>query len=873
MELLERDHALAAMHRLLLRAEHGFGSLLFVGGEAGIGKTSLLRAFRASLPGGVRVLMGMCDPLSTPRPHGPLHDITGQARGGIRRLRHEDVPRDLLFQETLAELRDGDGPVVLIIEDIHWADSGTLDLLRFLARRIETTRSLVLVTFRDEAIGGGHPVRRLLGDVATASGVHRLTLPPLSEAAVAVLAGRSGRDAPTLYAQTGGNPFFLTEILASAGEGMPATISDAVLSRVSTLSAAARAALAAAAIIGTTIEPWLLIDVANGDSAAIDDLLAAGMLREVDQRFAFRHDLAREAIDGAIPAHRRAALHQRVLHGLQARRETGVNPARLAHHAEEAGDTAAVLRYAPEAGRRAAGLGAAREAAGQFARALRFAVDVPAAERLALLEAYADAADLAGWGVEGIGRRREMIELAHRCGDRAREAEHLGWLSIILALEGRLDEADATVDAARALLDQAPEGPAHARWYWHKAYLEACRNDVPETIHYGELAIAAAQRHDDLTARLLALETVGSIRLTFGDESAGRADLERCADLARSARLDGLQSLAIINLGVGLAGLFRLAEAEQRLCEGAAFASEHGIDILRYWAAAKLAEVRCLQGRCMEAADLANQVAAARPDDFLGFNLPAYVRIPALVTVGRMRARHGDPDPWEPLDRAVQLATPGSSADVHLRARIFAARAEAAWLAGEPERAAAEARAVYAEVVPLGAPWLLGELAYWQWKAGALASPPLGCAAPYAVQMRGAWRAAALAWQELGCPYEAAWAMAESDDEAALREALAAMERLSARAAAALVTRRMRALGVVKIPRGPRAATRANPANLTARELDVLALMAEGRRNAEIADRLFLSPKTVEHHVSAILAKLGVSSRAEAIASAQGLGL
>jgi DNA-binding CsgD family transcriptional regulator len=873
MELLEREDALDTLRRLLVRAREGYGSLVFIGGEAGIGKTALVRAFSAALPAATRVLVGMCDPISTPRPHGPLHDIAAHARGGIRRLRQEDLPRDVLFRETLAELADAESPVVLIVEDIHWADSGTLDLLRFLARRIEPTSSLALVTFRDEAIGGGHPVRRLLGDVATASGVHRLILRPLSEAAVAILADRSGWDAATLHARTGGNPFFLTEVLAAGGAGMPATISDAVLSRVALLSAGATVALAAAAVIGATVEPWLLMDVTGADSAAIDECLAAGLLRESEHQFAFRHDLARAAIYDAIPAYRRAALHERVLSGLQSRPETGVNPARLAHHAEEAGDTAAVLRFAPEAGRRAASLGAAREAAEQYARALRFAVDVPAAERLALLEAYADVADLAGWGVEGMPQRLEMIALARQCGDRAREAEHLGWLSIILALEGQQNEADANVNAARALLGELPEGPAHARWLWHQTYLKACRNDYPDTIHHGTRAIDVARRHDDLEAMLLALDTVGSIRLTFGDEIAGRADLERCATLAKGAHLDGLFSLAIIDLGAGLSGLFRLAEAERFLCEGMAFASEHGIDIQRNWAAANLAEVRCLQGRCMEAADLATQVINSRPDEFLGFALPAYIRIPALVTLGRMRARRGDPDVWEPLDQALQLATPGSSANVHQRARLAAARAEAAWLAGDPVRTATEAEAVYAEVIPLHAPWLLGELAYWQWKAGALDAPPPDCAEPYALQMRGERQAAAAAWSALGCPYEAARAMAESDEEAVMREAIVTMERLSARAAAAQVVRRMRALGLGRIPRGPRAATRANPANLTARELEVLALMAEGRRNAEIADRLFLSPKTVEHHVSSILTKLGTASRAEAIARARNLPL
>lgn len=271
MELLERDSALDRLHPLLTRAEQGYGSLVFIGGEAGIGKTSLTRAFSAALPATTRILVGMCDPLSTPRPYGPLHDIAAQARGGISRFRGEDLSRDVVFRETLAELVDVDEPIVLVVEDIHWADSGTLDLLRFVGRRIETTRSLVLVTYRDDEIGAGHPVQRLLGDLAATAGIHRLTLPPLSVDAVAALAAPTGLDAADLHQQTGGNPFFLTEILATGAQGIPATISDAIRARAARLSAPAMAALEAAAVIGRASDPWLLMEVAACDSAPIEN--------------------------------------------------------------------------------------------------------------------------------------------------------------------------------------------------------------------------------------------------------------------------------------------------------------------------------------------------------------------------------------------------------------------------------------------------------------------------------------------------------------------------------------------------------------------------------------------------------------------------
>jgi DNA-binding CsgD family transcriptional regulator len=865
--LLEREHALDHLQRQLARARQGFGGLALIGGEAGIGKSALVRAFSASLPTGTRVLAGMCDPLSTPRPYGPLHDISAQARGGLGRLRIEEQSREMIFREALAEIGDPADPVILIVEDIHWADSGTLDLLRFLGRRIETTHALVLATFRDDEIGPGHPLQRLLGDLATAAGVHRLTVPPLSEAAVALLTAPRGLDAADLYQLTGGNSFFVTEVLAAGGRGIPATVSDVVHSRAAGLSAPAMAALEAAAVIGPDVDPWLLMDVAACDGAPVEECLAAGLLGASDRRLQWRHELARAAIYDAIPAYRRQALHEQVLAGVQARPENDADPAWLAHHAEEAGDAHAVLAFAPEAGRRADELRAVREATEQYARALRFAAGLPDAERLALMEAYARVSDLSGWGEAGIPLRVEMIELARRCGDRLREADHLGWLTLSLALDGLQEDAESSSRAARALLDDLPEGPTHAWWHAHHAYLHWSLGDVQCALAENRRAIEIARRHDDLVPMLIALQQMGSMRLMTGNEAAGRADLDESARLARDARLDALFAFSRIDLAEGLRWLMRLPEAAGLLSEVILFTSEHGIDSLLQQATASLAEVRGLQGRYQEAADLATQVIHAQLPAFPGFVLPPYTRTSALTTLAKVRFRRGDPEGGEPLDEALRHA-PASSHGLR-RAAIHAARAEAAWLAGDGPRAAAEAGAVFPEVVALGAPWLIGELAYWQWKAGVLTEPPPRCAEPYAMQIRGEWRAAAAAWSDLGCPYEAARALTESDEEEPLREALAALERLGAQPAAVQVVQRMRELGIARIPRGPRAATRANPANLTARELQVLALLVEGQRNAEIADRLFLSPKTVEHHVGAILGKLGVASRAEAIARAR----
>jgi DNA-binding CsgD family transcriptional regulator len=292
--------------------------------------------------------------------------------------------------------------------------------------------------------------------------------------------------------------------------------------------------------------------------------------------------------------------------------------------------------------------------------------------------------------------------------------------------------------------------------------------------------------------------------------------------------------------------MYELDLAEQYLREAISFAEAH--DTTRAYQQSWLALVRLYQGRWDEAADLA--VTALK-------GLDAISRISALIALGRVRARRGDPV-GEVLDEALELSQRGG----HLQrlGHVHAARAETAWLGGNADRAVEEALAAYPLALEKRHLWFAGELAYWQWKAGALAEGPEWIAEPYRAQLEGRPLAAAEAWTQRGCPYEAARARADAGKEAPLREALATFEQLGARPAAEACLRSLRTFGV----RGPRATTRANPAGLTPREAEVLALLVEGLRNAEIAERLVISERTVGHHVSAILAKLGVRNRYEA---------
>jgi len=229
MELLERDSPLMDLAGCLNEAVAGTGRIALIRGEAGIGKTSLIEQFLAAHQGKTRVLIGHCDALFTPQPLSPMHDIALQTAGALPELLRSADRRLAIFAALLNELRSGK-PTILVFEDIHWADATTLDLLKYLGRRIRTTPALIVLSYRDDELDRGHALWSLLGNLP-AEATRRVDLRPLTPAAVATLAGRAGRPAEGIHVQTGGNPFYVTELLASPSGSVPATVREATVAR------------------------------------------------------------------------------------------------------------------------------------------------------------------------------------------------------------------------------------------------------------------------------------------------------------------------------------------------------------------------------------------------------------------------------------------------------------------------------------------------------------------------------------------------------------------------------------------------------------------------------------------------------------------
>jgi DNA-binding CsgD family transcriptional regulator len=857
VQLLERSQQLDNLQKLLDEAASRRGRLVFLGGEAGVGKTALVGWFAERARRRARVLVGASDALATPRPLAPLLDM------GIRSASRGDSGPEL-YRAFLGEIGSGRQPTLAVFEDVHWADQATLDLLRFVGRRVGTARALIVATFRDDEVGRLHPLRILLGDLATQPAVARMTLAPLSLDAVALLARGTTLDPAHLHRKTGGNPFFITEVLLSGLEGIPASVSDAVLARASRLSPQGRQVLDAAAICGLRAEPWLLEAVVGPTQEAMAECVETGLLRPDGAALAFRHELAREAVAEAVELPRAVSIHRTVMEVLLGRPERETDPARIAYHAEAAGDGDVARAYATEAARRAARFGAHREAAAEYGRALRFADGIDPADRARLLEGRAFECFVSDQLDASLEARQAALAIWHELGDRRREGDNLRWLARAHWVGGRARAAEEAAVAAVEVLESVPPSRELAIAYAHRGHLSMLLFRNRDALEWCDRALAALERFDDPEARVHALINRGIALVQAGDDG-GFQVVEEAIRLGQESGLVDHVARACFHCVQVTTAQRRHRLSETWFERGHAYCVEHEHEAFRQFLLAMRARSLLNQGRWDEAEATARAVLDRA-------HSPDFRRLLALTTLGLLRARRGGPGAMDYLAESEQYLAP-LGPELGWSTGMLPARAEVAWLAGDTAMAQAEAASALESLPRPGEPWGMGELAYWLWRGGGSRAVPKGAARPWALQLAGSPEEAAHLWEELGCPYEAAQALAESDEEPDLRRALDTFVELGARPAAAHVRRRLHQLGARGVRLGPRASTRRNPAQLTARELEVLGLLAEGMANGEIAERLFVSPRTVDHQVASILGKLGVASRTAAAREASRLGI
>ena len=863
--LLEREAPLAQLKSLARRvARGGPGEVVLLRGEAGVGKTAVLDRFADQREPRLRVLRGWCDPLGAPRPLGPLTDaLSGLDAGAGAELAAAVDSGDTarIYRQLLSALADG-SRWVWVIEDAHWADGATLDLLRFLSRRIGALRLLLVISFRDDELAPAHPLAVTLGDLANCANVNRIELTALSLPAVATLAAGSGVNAEQLHQVSGGNPFFVTEVLAAGPdaltrEALPVSVSEAVCGRLARLSAKARDIAQTVAVCGPRADVALLERICPEARSALHECLGAGVLVADGDQIRFRHELARRATRAQIPDFDRIELHRCALTALAAPPVDPNTMAALAFHADEAGDNDAAVRYGIAAAERAASLRANREAASLYALALRRADAVRDDDRVVWLERHAFACYLSGQAEPAVASLREAIVLRRKLSDRLAEGDDLSWLSRLLQPLGRAAEAvDAAHESLRLLQGLGPS-PQLAWSLINMAHISALELD-PVCADYAARAHALGRElHDpavDIRARgYTALTEVFSM-------GTGWDELE--AVWREALATEGLEEHAgVLGVLIYWYAVLRceLVRAQAYLVEASRFCDDRDLGMFSslLTAAATLAALH--QGDWDLAARNAEQIVT-RPE------LSPQHRVLPQVTLALLRARRGQPPLATSADETGSCDHPGDL--VHLGV-VWAARAEMAWLAGDDERAVAEARAGLAASGERADPWLVGSLRRWIHLGGGTidaADADGAVATPYDLEVGGQWESAAQEWADRGCPYDAALALL-GGDMTGVKSALDTFRRLGAKAAARRAQQRLAALRE-RAPRTRQADKLSDPHALTGRQRQVFDLLAAGRSNPEIAAELHISPKTVGHHVEAILAKLGVQNRTHAVAYA-----
>ncbi len=849
--LVGRGDLLASLTALLGDAIAGRGRLVFVGGEAGVGKSSLARRAADELPATMQVRLGAVDDIATADALAAFQDAVPElaAALGGRRI---DVFRAL--RAVLAER-----PTFLALEDLHWADQATLDALRYLGRRLDGLPVLVVATYRHDEVGPRHPLTAVMGELATIEGVHRMLVPPLTvdEVGELVTASASPLDPERLFARTGGNAFYVTESLSAATDEVPSTVRDAVHARIARLSPAAAQVLDAASVLGAIGDPLILGDVSREPSAAVDECVEAGVLVDTGSGLGFRHELARVAVESSLAPMRRRELHRRAYRTLADR--TPEDHRALAHHAAGMFDDAAIRTHAALAADRAAAFGAHREAAAWYRTALRAAAHDDAG-RADLLEALSYECYLTDQHQEAIAARQQALDLRRVAGDLVRVGDSQRWLSRLSWFLGR--GADAESYAANAIATLEPLGPTHELAYAYStvAQLAMLVGDDARTQVWGQKALSLATALGDVVVEAHALNNLGAVAMEAGRIDEGQALVQRSLLLSVNAGEEEHAARAYCNLSSANIDHARVPAGMQFLDDGISYCEGRDLDswsrYMESWRAIALADA----GAWDEAERLTARLLAF-PD------LAPISLVQAAAVSGLIAARRGGSG----LAASEQaLAAADGLGALQRVAGAVASATEIAWLDGRTDDVVSLSERALTLATDRMQSLSLSKIGWWRSLVGHdWGSEPLG---PFGPLRDGDWTTAADEFLAAGMTVWAAYALALAPEAERADEAVRVFAQLGAQPVVHAI-RRARYDRSLPLPRRPRAAAAANPAGLTTRELDVLALLTEGGTNADIAERLFVSDRTVEHHLAAILRKLDVPSRGRAVHEARRLGI
>lgn len=845
---------------------------MLVSGEAGIGKTSLLEEAKRLYQSHYKFYWSGCDPIFTPRPFGPIYEIAENLSFSVLELLNTNAPSSSIYNEFYTALENTNEPLILVFEDVHWADYATLDCFKFLARRVSFTNCLLVLSFRDDEISGQHPYRKVL-DVLPAGNTTRIKIKPLSAEGVNQLVQGSNQDSNELHRITAGNPFFITELLASNNnqeQAVPASVRDAINSRLIRLAESEKIFLETISLIPDTISSELIQKLRGPEGETYAMACVARKLLIIDDNgeFKFRHELARLGTSAGIPVNKQTRMHKEILVALEACSDKD-RVALLIHHASSALDSKRVLKYAPEAAKNAAKLGAHREAASYLGIALRF-VDEASTELAAQL--YEDWAYETGLTLqindEVIEARRHAITLWRALDRKDKVGENLRWLSRLHWYRGEAAQADHFADEAIKLFERIPASSERAMAYSLRSQLDMLNYRMDEAIEWGNKALELERHYPNPELRVHALNNIGSAMVFRGNDK-GEALLYESMELAVKHDFHEHAARVYTNFSDYCVCYKKLEIAENLIAEGIAFDTSYDLDSWTYYLVGIQSRLRLEQGRLEEAETISLGVLDLE-------HLTLLMRLPALIVLARAQIRLGNQDYKQHLLESLENAFATDELQYIIPARFGAI--EAAWLESN-ETVAFEHLKLLSQLDPHEMDhWQSGELAAWisRFEFDLKWSSALELPEPYHLELNGEYINASEVWISMGLPYNAALALLQvnsTDAEIAFPKAYKILESLRAKATLAKLKSKAKEFGVLsKLPknkRGPYSTTRHHPMGLTGKEQEVLKHMVEGASNQAIAELLSRSQRTIENHVSSILAKLNVTNRMEAMLRVQ----
>src|SRR5258705_3301346 len=864
MKLVERDDFLGILRMQFKNVAEGEGHCIFVSGEAGMGKTSLVKAFCKEQKENCNIYQGACDALFTPRPLAPLYDIIWQVKSDLLPKVHTIEELSELFAGFFRELSNQKEKTLIVFEDIHWADEATLDFIKFFARRITQLRCLFILTYRDDEIHANHTLRNVLGQLPPDS-FTRMQLTPLSRQAVEKMAEEKGYNGEDVYSISGGNPFYVTEILSSYSLGVPDNIKDSIISAYNRTGERSRQVWELLSVIPTSFEIKYLEKFEPLYATALENCLELNILFIHDGLIHFKHELFRRTIESSLSPLKRILLNKKILDLLQESFEQNQEIERIIHHAKNANEYELIVHYAPLAAKEAASVGAHIEASKLYLTAIEYYQGNDKDLLLQFYEAYSYECYLTNQIREAIIYSSKCLELWKEKNDTKKIGNCMRLLSGLWWNDDNLKKAENFAEQSIEVLNNQPSSPIKAMAYSNISQLKMFADQPDECIYWGEKAIALAKELDDKGILSHALGNVGSAHIRIpAHRQKGLELLHQSLEIALQNSYHEHAARAYTKLAYNGIIIKDNELANKFLETGILYCEENNLNLWRIYMLTIKARLKLETGNWNEAYLVAENIIKNE-------NPAKMIKIFALTVLATIKMRRADhEDILSLLEEAKEKAF--ETMELQRIIRALAAFLEYEWITGRQFIEKETLDNAVKMIEQMGNIYDNSELAFWLLKARDQHLPLKEIYEGYQTGSLAMALKAAAFWEKAGCPYQQALALFEGTDDDK-RKAITIVHELGATAVYEKMKMEMRASGIKSIPRGIRKTTQANPALLTGRELDVLQLLNENMQNKEIAARLFISPKTVDHHISAILFKLDVTSRLKAVKEASKLGI